>query len=334
MISSQRKPGERIAVLADLVEHVTPDRLLALGDAVATAIDEFLELERYDRYVVESGFRALSGVLSRVASLELEERALTLSRSNRLSPVGHVLMLMQLASVGGEFSHVLHALTLAFDVAGDNEELVATIADGLSSAHAPALTAVMQQDVSRLPVAFAAVPFLDGAAREDARRRLDGVGEAGQRLATAAGRLKPNVKAALATALAVEVPLGPHVGQAFDGVVHLPDETQAAEIAELAPWLNSTQIERALAYLKESAYGWTRALSALLQRTAVLGNLALLEKVINRFNSEFVLADLIRDVAEDLPAAHCRWRLLTPGIGIRRLERWQCGQHGLPRSSF
>ena len=146
-------------------------------------------------------------------------------------------MLMQLASVGGEFSHVLHALTLAFDVAGDNEELVATIADGLSSAHAPALTAVMQQDVSRLPVAFAAVPFLDGAAREDARRRLDGVGEAGQRLATAAGRLKPNVKAALATALAVEVPLGPHVGQAFDGVVHLPDETQAAEIAELAPWL-------------------------------------------------------------------------------------------------
>ena len=300
----QLEPNQRIEVLADLLEHITPDRWLALGEALATAIDDFLESGRYDRDVVESGFRALSGVLSRVPSLELEERALTLARSNRLSPDDHILMLVQLAAAGGEFSHVLRALTLAFEVAGDNEELVATIADGLSSAHASALAAVMQQYANRWPAAFAvAVPFLDDAAREDARRRLDGVDDVWEGLTTATGRLKPSVKVALAVALAGDTPFRPRVEQALNAIEYRPESKQAAEIAELAPWLDATQVERALDYLAEDVYGRSRALSALFQQAAVLGDLVLLEKVISRVDNQVVLADFIGDAAADLPAA-------------------------------
>jgi hypothetical protein len=256
-------PRDRIGVLADLVEHIAPDLLLAVGNYITTAISEFLESGGYDRYVVESGFRALSRVLSRTPSMELEDRALTLARSTRLSPVGHIFMLMQLASASGRSRHAVRALTLAFDIAGDHEKLVASVAEGLSPAHMPTLAAVLQQDGGHL--------------------------------------LKPDLNAALATVLGGESPFSPHIENAFSRIEYLRDGKFAAELPEVAPWLDATQIERSLTFLEEETYGRTRALSALFKRAAVLGDVHLVEMVMDRITDSSGLADAIRDAAKDLP---------------------------------
>jgi hypothetical protein len=151
----------------------------------------------------------------------------------------------------------------AFDIAGDDTELVGTIARRLSPLHRKALSEVVQQNASRRPAAFV-LSFFDDAG---------------------------------------ETPLGSHVQDVFNAAVRLPKAKRGAKIAEIAAWLDSTQIERGLECLTENADGWIAALTALLQRSAALCDLELIERIINRVDNKFMRRDLIRDVAEHLPAS-------------------------------
>jgi hypothetical protein len=174
-------PLDRIRALSEIVEELPAKHLYNISKVLIASLQLVVTAQGNEwRQVMQQGFHALSQVLDRYPSAEIAEQAMALAQSEDLPSDEQVVLLVDLASVGGTASHVRAALAAAIQIAAQDSELDPILSEGLSADHKVVLIDLMgeQYDPWQLVVFLGMFAhLLDNTARYTAYQRISAVND-------------------------------------------------------------------------------------------------------------------------------------------------------------